>query len=257
MFKYSALIAVICLLTISCSNGPAANTGNAVQSPSRAPVAGTSPSVSPTVPGVKTGERVESLTEVDFSKGLPEGWQKLDPGTEAPSGFEWIGGAFRLTIPTGKDLYGENRTAPRLVKNVSGDFEIETRLKFSPKSDYQGAGLLIFRNDNNYLRLERGFGGVGGGENGIRFDRAEDENYDGIATPETFPTSAAVVELRLRREGKIVTAFWREAGKENWVEVGKVSNTYPETVTVGLMGTNTGDRIAAEFSNVRLRPLKP
>lgn len=254
MIKNSVLILTVCLISLSCSREPSPNASNSAPPPTKSPVASNSPS--PAVPGEKTGEKVENLTEVDFSDGIPDGWQKLDPGAETPSGFEISGGVFKLTIPTGKDLYGENRTAPRLVKNVTGDFEFETRVKFSPKSDYQGAGLLIFRNDNNYLRLERGFGGVGGGESGIRFDRAEDENYDGVATPASFPTAAPVVELKLRREGKIVTAMWREVGKESWVEVGKVSNTYPETVTIGLMGTNTGDRVTAEFSNVRLRPLK-
>lgn len=257
MTKNSVFFLTVCLISISCSGEPSPRTANSAPNANKSPVAATSPSISPTAPGVKIGEKVENLTEIDLSNGIPEGWQKLDPDPETPSGFEIAGGVFKLTIPTGKDLYGDNRTAPRLVKNVTGDFEFEARVKFSPKSDYQGAGLLIFRNDSNYLRLERGFGGVGGGESGIRFDRAEDENYDPLGTPEKFTTSAPVVNLKFRREGKIVTAMWREVGKENWLEVGRVSNTYPETVTIGLMGTNTGDRITAEFSDVRLRPLKP
>jgi beta-xylosidase len=229
----------------------------------RSSVNGTAPKTSPntavnTAPPAnsgRTGEKVETAIEYDFKNGIPEGWQTVDPETADPSGWDTAGGVLKLRIPTGKDLFGGNLTAPRLVRNITGDFEIETRLAFSPKSDYQGAGLLLFRNDNNFLRLERGFGGVGGGADGIRFDRAEDENYEAIATTEKFPTTAASVELKMRREGGLVTSFWRETGKTTWIEVGKASNTYPATVVAGLIGVSTGEPVAAEFSYIRLTPL--
>ena len=179
----------------------------------------------------------------------------LDPEKEKPSGFETKDGVLKLRIPSGKDLYGENLTAPRFLKPLKGDFEVETRVRFSPTEDYQGAGILIFRNDNNYLRLERAFGGVGGGSGGIRFDQREDEIYEPVAMPDKFPTTASVVELRFRRVGKEFTAFWREAGKNEWIEVGKVTSSYPETVQVGLIGVSTAEEITAEFSFIRLSPV--
>jgi beta-xylosidase len=145
-------------------------------------------------------------------------------------------------------------TAPRLMKPISGDFEIETRVRFSPTQSYQGAGLLIFRNDNNYLRLERGYGGTRGGESGIRFDKREDEIYEPVATQDEFPTRAVEVELKFSRAGKVFTAFWRETGKTEWIEVGKVIDSYPEVVQVGLIGVNTADEITAEFAYIKLLP---
>jgi hypothetical protein len=204
---------------------------------------------------VKSGEKVEQALEVNFKEGLPHEWEKIDPEKENPSDFNTLGGVLKLKIPSGKDLYGDNRTAPRLLKSVTGDFEIETRVKLAPKKDYQGAGILIFRNDNNYLRLERGYGGTGGGEDGIRFDKREDEIYEPIATQEKFPTSAGEVELKFRRKGKNFTAFWREANATEWEVVGEVSNNYPETVQIGLIGVNTADEITAEFTFIKILPL--
>ncbi len=203
----------------------------------------------------KESEKIEQSLEANFKDGAPKGWEMIDPEKVNPSDFDTKDGVLRLRIPSGKDLYGENMTAPRLLKPVKGDFEIETRVKFSPTQDYQGAGILIFRNDNNYLRLERAFGGTGGGESGIRFDKREDETYEPVAMPDKFATSAREVELKFRRVGKEFTAFWREAGKAEWVEVGKVTSSYPETVQIGLIGVSTADEITAEFSFIKLHPV--
>lgn len=198
----------------------------------------------------KSGEEIKQGQEINFGDGLPKGWEKIDPEKENPSEFEIWDGILRLKIPSGKDLYGENRTAPRLLRSVTGNFEIETRVKFSPKQDYQGAGILVYSNDSNYLRLERCYGGTGGGESGIRLDSREDEIYDPIATPDKFPTNAGEVELKIRRIGKDFIGFWREVGKSQWIEVGKVTTNYPETVQVGLIGINTADDITAEFAYI-------
>ncbi len=255
---------VVLIALILFTGCPTSNISNAPVSPNaNKPSAGvnsaspvqTANSNSTPVGGVRDGLKIEGPIDFDFKNGIPQGWKKLDPDTNALSGWDTSEGFLKLRIPTGKDLFGENRTAPRLVRDVAGDFEIETTVRFAPTSDYQGAGLLIFRNDSNFLRLERAFGGLGGGEDGIRFDRAEDENYDPIATPLQIAATAGIVELKFRREGKNVFAYWREPGKPGWTEVGRVANTYPETVTVGLIGVNTGEEITAVFERIRLAPL--
>ena len=201
------------------------------------------------------GEKVEKLTEITFEpSGFPSGWRWVDAdGKYNPTEYDLKSGVLHIDVPTGKDLFGESRTAPQLLKAITGDFEIETKVKFDPKDSYQGAGLLVFRNDNNYIRLERGFGGVGGGENGIRFDKREDEVYEPVATQEKFPTDAKIVELKMRRAGREFTAFWRVPGGE-WREVGKYSSGYPETVQVGLIACNTAEEIPVEFSYIKLSP---
>ncbi|MBK7706283.1 MAG: DUF1349 domain-containing protein [Acidobacteria bacterium] len=254
--KVHTVIALCAALLAGCSaikesNTSNRETANAVPAKSNT---NTVANVAPPVNGARTGEKVDNVVEFDFKNGIPAGWDKLDPETSNPSGWDTSNGVLKLRIPGGKDLYGDNRLSPRLIRNVTGDFEIETRLKFAPKSDYQGAGLLIFRNDNNFLRLERGLGGIGGGGDGIKFARAEDESFDELAAPANSSTNAAEVDLKLKRRGKLITAFWRPAGKSDWIEVGQVSNSYPETVVVGLIGVNTGEEITAEFAYVKLLP---
>jgi beta-xylosidase len=211
---------------------------------------------SPVAGQTQPAEKVEQPTESVFTPGaLPEGWRWLDPEKSAPTKYNTKSGVLHIDLPTDKDLYGETRTAPRLLKAISGDFELETKLTFDPKDVYQGAGLLVFRNDSNYIRLERGYGGVGGGESGIRFDKREDEIYEPIATQDKFPTDAKKVELKIRRAGKEFTAFWRLPDGD-WMEVGKYSSGYPETVQVGLIACNTAQEIPVEFAYVRLSPVR-
>lgn len=254
------LILVIALAFIGCSaekkNETAKGGENSSKTIENKAETNTNSSANTATQPVKSGGKIEQVLEVNFKDGLPQDWEKIDPEKENPSDFDTSGGVLKLKIPSGKDLYGDNRTSPRLLKSVTGDFEIETRVKFSPKQDYQGAGLLIFRNDNNYLRLERGYGGTGGGEDGIRFDKREDEVYEPVVTQEKFPTSAGEVELKFRRVGKDFTAFWREVGKTEWKEVGKVMTNYPETVQIGLIGVNTADEITAEFGFIKILPIR-
>ncbi|HEY8563094.1 MAG TPA: DUF1349 domain-containing protein [Pyrinomonadaceae bacterium] len=199
--------------------------------------------------------RIDRQEEISFEPGqLPEGWRWIDPDDKFnPTAYDTKKGVLHIDVPTGKDLFGETRTAPQLLKTITGDFEIETQVKFAPTENYQGAGLLVFRNDSNYLRLERGFGGVGSEKGGIRFDVREDEAYEPITTPESFPTDAPAVDLRLRRAGMEFTAFWRLPGGE-WKQVGKYSSSYPETVQVGLVACNTAEEIPVEFANLKLSP---
>ncbi len=202
-----------------------------------------------------SGEKIEKPIDITFEpSGFPADWRWIDPDNKYnATKYDLKSGVLRIELPTGKDMFGETRTAPQLLKAVSGDFELETKVKFDPKDSYQGAGILVFRNDSNYLRLERGFGGVGGGNNGVRFDKREDEIYEAVATQEQFPTDAKTVELKMRRVGNEFTAFWRlPAGV--WNEVGKYNSSYPETVQVGLIACNTAQEIPLEFAYIKLAP---
>jgi regulation of enolase protein 1 (concanavalin A-like superfamily) len=260
--KNTIFLLVISFVLVSCSsqNKPGNKTSvaaNKTENSAEKPANNSTGAANSVLPGQKpASEKIENPAGVSFDAGgFPADWRWIDPdGKYNPTKYDTKSGALHIDVPTGKDLFGEARTAPQLLKAVTGDFEIETRVKFDPKDSYQGAGLLVFRNDSNYIRLERGYGGVGGGENGIRFDVREDEAFEPIATQEKFPTDADLVELKMRRVGKEFTAFWRIPGGE-WKEVGKYSSGYPETVQVGLIACNTAEEIPVEFSYIKLSPL--
>ena len=78
------------------------------------------------------GEKIEKeqLTEFDEPK-LPDGWELVDNDIKKqPSPFSVGDGKLKLIIRSGKDMYGENFGAPHLVKAISGDFQIETKVIF-------------------------------------------------------------------------------------------------------------------------------
>ena len=217
------------------------NTGQPAESKTAQPVA---------------GERIEKPVTVKFEAGgFPDGWVWIDPDERyAPTPHETKDGSLKITVPSTKDMYGENRTAPRLLKAVTGDFQIATKVKFDPKESYQGAGLIVYSNDNNYLRLERAFGGVGGGESGIRLDLRKDAEYKPLTTPQDIPTDAKQVELKILRKGKQIFAFWRPDENAEWKSAGEILSDYADSVQVGVIGCNTASPISAEFAYINLSP---
>ncbi len=190
-----------------------------------------------------------------YSKEWPVGWHWIDPDErENPTPHDVKKGVLRIKIPMRKDLVGENRTAPRYLKAISGDFQIETRVKFLPKENYQGAGLLIFKDDNNYIRFERAYGGVGGGGEGIRIDVRRADSYTPIVTPDEIPTDVGEVDLKIVRSGRIFTAYWRSDEDAAWREAGAYESDYPETILAGVAASNTAREVVAEFAYIRLLP---
>lgn len=188
-------------------------------------------------------------------EGIPKGWKWIDPDTTTGViKYDTSGGTLKFTIPTGKDMFGENRTAPHMLQAIDGNFQIETRVKFDPKADYQGAGLFIYIDGNNYVRLERAFGGLDGGGSGIRLDARTNGDYRPITPPSDVPTDAKSVDLRILRTGKFLYAFWRADENAEWKEIGEVEYDFPSTVQAGIIACNTGPAIPVEFSYIKLAP---
>jgi regulation of enolase protein 1 (concanavalin A-like superfamily) len=202
--------------------------------------------------------KVEKPANVSFStysSEWPVGWQWIDPDEKyAPTPHDVKSGVLRVRIPTGKDLAGDKRSAPRYLKAITGDFQIETRVKFLPKENYQGAGLLIYRDENNYMRFERAYGGVGGGGEGIRIDVRRQDEYKPLVTPDDIQTDAGQVDLKVVRRGKLFIAYWRIDEESEWREAGEFESDYADTVLAGLITCNTAREVTAEFAYIRLLP---
>ncbi|MFM9903855.1 MAG: DUF1349 domain-containing protein [Pyrinomonadaceae bacterium] len=216
------------------------------------------PAKSPT-PIAASPEKIDRAANVSFStysKEWPVGWQWIDPDEKHnPTPHDVKSGVLRIRIPSQKDLYGENRTAPRYLKAITGDFQIETRVKFLPKENYQGAGLIILKDDDNYIRFERAYGGVGGGAEGIRIDVRKGEEYRPLVTPEDIQTDAGEVDMKIVRKGNLFTAFWRLDENAEWREASEFESDYPDTILAGLVACNTAREVTAEFAYIRLLPV--
>lgn len=242
--KFLAIVFLLPYLA-ACGSEPSKNM------PTPTPIPATPMSASP--------EKIEKPTNVSFStysKDWPVGWLWIDPDEKQnPTPHDVNSRTLKMRVPSKKDLYGDNRTAPRYLKAISGDFQIETRVKFLPKANYQGAGLLIFYNDDNYMRFERAYGGVGGGAEGLRIDvRKGADNYVPIVTPNDIETDAGQVDLLIIRQGQKFTAYWRLDEESEWREAGEFESDYPETILAGLVACNTASEITAEFAYIKLLP---
>lgn len=213
------------------------------------------PASTPIPPAADRIEKPVNVSFSTYSKDWPVGWQWIDPDEkDAPTSKDVKGGVLRVRVPNGKDLYGDKRNAPRYIKPITGDFEIETQVKFLPKENYQGAGLLIYLDGNNYMRFERAYGGIGGGGEGIRIDVREGEEYRSIVTPNEIQTEAPEIQMKIIRSGPTFSAYWRIDEESEWREAGVFESKFPETIFTGLIAVNTAREIIAEFGYIKLLP---
>jgi beta-xylosidase len=159
----------------------------------------------------------------DFQEVLASGWtwQNEDPShwnlAEVP-------GSLRIVLQDGGVNWGNPAKNVLLRQAPAGKFEIATLVHFTPNSNFQIAGLVIYQDDANVLHFGRAFcdrPDVCTG-NGIYFDSA----VSGEASPQNFPTNVAnpsTAYLKVRREGATYTGYYSEDGT-NWMVVGQHSN---------------------------------
>lgn len=179
----------------------------------------------------------------DFDNALEEGWNIVREVsshwslTEKPS-------AWRITLQAGAigDAIPEPPTNLLLHEAPSSDFEIATLVHFTPVSNVQFAGLIVYQDDLNAVQFGRAYCDlsemcVG---NGIYFDNTSDISKN-FATVTSNPS---IAYLRLRREGTTYTGYFSEDG-ESWTIIGQhISNITPLQVGLTAGQVLEGEAIA-------------
>lgn len=103
----------------------------------------------------------------------------------------------------------------------TGDFEIGTRLIFTPTNNFQIAGVVLYQDNENYLVLGRAYCDappptcVG---NGIYFDRVEGGSFVG-SNFVTSTTAQGEAYLRVVREGGTYSGYYSE-DSVSWTLIG-------------------------------------
>jgi beta-xylosidase len=187
-----------------------------------------------------------------YSKEWPVEWQWIDPDPHPPTGHDTRMAVLHLLVPKGKDLNLESNTAPRYLKAIDGDFEIETKVVARPVLNHQGAGLVVWAAEKDYILFQRSSTTASGIEVIVRHG---DDRYP-LATTNTVPTDAGETWLRIRRNGSNFTFLWRDSLKTGWSEAARYAADYPPSILTGLIATNTGDEFDVNFAYIRLEPLK-
>jgi hypothetical protein len=139
----------------------------------------------------------------------------------------------------GRDLWDINLSAPRLLKSAPERVDWAAQTVCSPASAEKPAigGLLLWKDQDNYLRLDRGTAG----ENEIAF-RGCLANRDVFIGRGRLPTDPPNrVFLRIERVGCRVNALCSADG-ETWFTVGHIEFPVEDRVEVGLHAIGSIDR---------------
>jgi len=194
----------------------------------------------PDVPTIAPTEVPSIMFRDDFDNSLAEGWNILREVsthwslTDKP-------GSWRITLQAGAigDAIPEPPANVLLREAPSGDFEITTLVHFTPVSNVQFAGLIVYQDDLNAVQFGRAYCDlselcVG---NGIYFDNTSDSS-ENFATVTSNPS---IAYLRLRREGTTYTGYYSEDG-ESWTIIGQ----HISDITPFQIGLTAGQVLEAE-----------
>jgi regulation of enolase protein 1 (concanavalin A-like superfamily) len=160
-------------------------------------------------------------------------------------------GSMRITAQSG-DLFTTTNTAKNILLQdaPTGDFTITTKLTFpaKPSSNNQQAGLVIYQDDDNYVKLVRGyFNG-----NAFEFDKEVAGAFTASSTADTI--AATTVYLKVVKNGNVYTGYYSTDGT-TYTQVGTTQFTSFTSIKVGLIanlgGTGTTE-INADFDDFNI-----
>jgi tetratricopeptide (TPR) repeat protein len=179
------------------------------------------------------GELPTSADEIqnpggEFQNG---GWIWHDPFGDCASTVQH---GVQISVANGRDLRDMNRSAPRLLRPVAGDLAAQTVCLPASEEKPAIGGLLLWKDPENYLRLERGTRG----EHEISFQGCLGNKDIVIGRGRLLSER---VHLRLERLGPRVNALCSADGMD-WFTLGFVEFPVEDPVEVGLHAIGMIDR---------------
>lgn len=184
-------------------------------------------------------------------KGRPlTGWgTAIDPDGDCDIKVQ--GKNLSITIPAAlHDLNADidKYNAPRVLREATGDFVIQVKVvgdfkpgakSLNPKSvPYNGAGIFVWRDSDNFIRLERG-AIVRGGKAGT-FALFEEREGGSTGAQHNGPLTPGTTFLRMERRGKTIYGRVSKDGK-NWTDLKPIDTVWPAKLRVGLNAINSSN----------------
>ncbi len=145
-------------------------------------------------------------------------------------------GYMRIITQTG-DIYQTNANLKNiLLQNISGNWTITTKATFSakPYQTYQQAGLMVFQDDNNYVKLCRIYLGSGSG-NVFQFGKEIGGTYSDQSSPDNI--SNTTIYLKITKNGTNYTSYFSADGA-TYIQVGTVQSVSLNPIKAGVFATN-------------------
>ncbi len=211
----------------------------------------------------------DTAKEAPQDPNLIKGWGRWqDPDRDCRTRID--AGKLLVWIPgTAHDLSVEQNqmNAPMILQETQGDFDIEVKISgtFTPgeaavqgRTPYQGAGLVVALDNNNYLRLERAvYVGGGQGHHYVNFEVRLNGQISRIGQSTDFPVPENVpVILRLKKRGNQVQGQVNITG-ENWEQVGIKTFTDGAKFQAGVAAVNaTTAPLTVQFENIKVTPVE-
>jgi len=184
----------------------------------------------------------------EFAASLSADWDWQDPFGDCSFAVQ---NGLEIHAVNGRDLWHINLSAPRMLRAVSpvlskvegGNWAVQTVCVPVSEEKPTIGGLLVWRDRENYLRLDRGTTG----EHDVFFGGCL-ENQDVVigrgrleSANQRVSGPSGQVFLRLERIGERVNAFCSADG-ENWFTVGHVEFPVEDPLQVGLHAIGNIDR---------------
>jgi regulation of enolase protein 1 (concanavalin A-like superfamily) len=156
-------------------------------------------------------------------------------------------GFLSITTESG-DLWGNHNSNKNMLLTdaVGADFTITTRIEFSPTANHQQAGLVIYQNDDNYIRLTNVYSD--GNKLQLVYEKTAGPIYQEMNT-----NNSRSMYLRLTKKGVAYTGFSSFDGKQyNFIFT--CTGTLENKLKVGLIAFDDIATIAitARFDNFSL-----
>ncbi len=164
----------------------------------------------------------------EFNGSLGAQWSFVRPVTT-----QVVMGAQELEITADGDLYRDANNATNLVleNQPAGDYAVETKITFDPNSNYQQAGLLVYSDDDHYIKT--------GPFHGDSLNKI----LSGRETLEPAPSNAAVCDIARPAPGSnvAVTSYTRDQCPNEGESWDNLSNAQPITNGLTAQAPNVTD----------------
>jgi regulation of enolase protein 1 (concanavalin A-like superfamily) len=209
-----------------------------------------------------------TAAEVDDQRARPNGvpgWGRvIDPWRDCNFSFDRDNQRLTIKVPATPHVLSAEvpqlpMNAPLVVRRVRGDFTADVHVlgRFEPGptrtthyDPYHGAGLIVWQNPSNYLRLERAVGSI----NGRHHPYINYELRAGglLAVTRGFTIEDGPLCLKLRRQGAAFSAWYSYDGRR-WVALGSIDTTFADRVEAGIIAVNSAERtLSAELEMLNI-----
>jgi regulation of enolase protein 1 (concanavalin A-like superfamily) len=203
--------------------------------------------------------------EDESSSNEVPGWGRvIDPWRDCEVSLDRENERLKIQVPGTPHVLSAEApelpmNAPRVVRRVRGDFTASVRVlgrltpgrsKTTHYDPFHGAGLIVWQDPSNYLRLERAVGFISGRHQPyINYELREGGQ---LVMSHGITSGDHSLFLKLRREGRVFSAWYSRDGRR-WAALTSCDAGFDERVEVGVIAVNSSGRVlSAELERLRI-----